>query len=54
MDKLRPGTRVSHITFGSGTIVSARDLGGDVLYEVDFDTVGKKKLMATYARLEKI
>lgn len=54
IDKLRPGTRVSHITFGSGTIVSARDLGGDVLYEVDFDTAGKKKLMATYARLEKI
>jgi len=51
--RFAPGTRVKHAIFGSGVIVSAKDLGGDVLYEVSFggDT-GTKKLMATYARLE--
>ena len=52
--KLEPGTRVRHISFGEGTIISARDMGGDVLYEVGFDEKGVKKLMATFAKLEKI
>ncbi len=26
-------------------------MGGDTLYEIAFDKVGTKKLMATYARL---
>ncbi len=52
---LAPGTRVRHATFGEGQILSARDMGGDVLYEVAFEK-GQvvKKLMATYARLEVI
>ena len=29
-------------------------MGGDVLYEVAFDNGNVKKLMATYAKLEKI
>ena len=49
----KEGDRVRHSTFGGGTILSARPMGGDMLYEIDFDTVGKKKLMATYARLNK-
>ena len=52
--KLAPGTRVRHITFGDGTVISARDMGGDVLYEVGFDNHGTKKLMATFAKLQKI
>ena len=48
------GTRVSHATFGEGVIVSARNMGGDYLYEVKFDKSGTKKLMATFARLKKI
>ena len=47
------GDRVRHITFGSGTILSVREMGADILYEVAFDTVGTKKLMATYAKLKK-
>ena len=39
--------------FGLGTILSSKDMGGDVLYEVRFDTGETKKLMATFARLEK-
>ena len=29
-------------------------MGADTLYEVAFDTVGTKKLMATFAKLTKI
>lgn len=47
------GDRVRHATFGAGTIISARTMGGDTLYEVEFDTVGTKKLMASFARLKK-
>ena len=51
---LAPGDRVSHMTFGQGEILSVKNMGADVLYEVMFDKVGTKKLMATYARLKKI
>ncbi|MBE6644767.1 MAG: ATP-dependent DNA helicase PcrA [Ruminococcaceae bacterium] len=52
--KFAPGTRVRHATFGDGVILSARDLGGDVLYEVKFDAGITKKLMATYAKLRRL
>jgi DNA helicase-2/ATP-dependent DNA helicase PcrA len=52
--RIAPGKRVSHAIFGEGTIVSAKDLGGDVLYVIAFDSVGTKKLMATYAKLKEI
>ena len=54
VERFDPGTRVEHSIFGAGTIVSAKDLGGDVLYDIKFDTAGNKKLMATYAKLKKI
>lgn len=54
LEKLSAGTRVKHGLFGTGTVVSSRDMGGDILYEVRFDTGVEKKLMATYAKLEKI
>ena len=50
----KPGDRVRHQTFGEGEILSARPMGADTLYEVMFDRVGTKKLMATYAKLQKI
>ncbi len=49
-----PGTRVRHDMFGEGTVMSSRDMGGDVLYEVRFDNGQIKKLMATFAKLKKI
>ena len=52
--RFAPGTRVMHTMFGVGSIISARDLGGDVLYEVEFVTAGRKKLMATFAKLKEI
>ena len=50
----KPGDRVRHMTFGDGEVLSVRPMGADVLYEVMFDKVGTKKLMATYAKLKKI
>ncbi len=54
LERYAPGTRVSHAMFGAGVIVSSRDMGGDILYEVKFDNGQTKKLMATFAKLEKI
>ncbi len=48
------GTRVVHSTFGEGEILSAKPLGADILYEVTFDRVGTKKLMATFAKLQRL
>jgi DNA helicase-2/ATP-dependent DNA helicase PcrA len=54
VEKLESGTRVLHSIFGEGVILSAKDMGGDVLYEVKFDTGVTKKLMATFAKLKKL
>ena len=48
------GDRVSHMTFGEGEILSVKPMGADILYEISFDKVGTKKLMATYAKLKKL
>lgn len=47
------GDRVQHITFGEGEIVSVKPMGSDWMYEIIFDSVGTKKLMATYAKLKR-
>ena len=54
IEKIEAGARVKHAHFGLGTVKSSRDMGGDVLYEVLFDTGETKKLMATFAKLEKV
>jgi len=48
------GDRVSHIKFGEG-VVTAIDQGGkDYEVTVDFEDFGTKKMMATFAKLEKL
>ncbi len=51
---LSVGDRVRHRKFGEGTVLSVAPLGNDTKLEINFLTVGKKTLMATYAALEKI
>ena len=51
---LKAGDRVSHKTFGEGTIVKVTPMGGDCLLEVLFDTVGTKKIMYKFAKLTKL
>ena len=53
-EQFSPGDRVRHMTFGDGLILSVTKMGADMLYEIAFDTKGTKKLMATYAKLQKI
>ena len=50
--KFDVGSRVVHSLFGMGTVTSAREMGGDILYEVKFDSGVTKKLMATFAKLK--
>lgn len=45
------GALVRHATFGVGRIVSSKEMGGDVLYVIEFEKVGTKKLMGSFARL---
>ena len=54
VERLEVGTRVKHAVFGDGEIISLREMGGDLLYEVKFDSGTTKKLMATFAKLQKI
>jgi len=48
------GDRVKHATFGEGTILSVQKIAADTLYEIAFDRVGTKKMMHTYAKLQKM
>ncbi len=49
-----PGDTVHHKTFGDGMILSASPMGNDTLLEIAFERVGTKKLMANFARLQKL
>lgn len=46
--------RVSHPVFGEGIIISLQNMGNDTLMEIEFAKVGKKKLMANFAKIKKI
>ena len=48
------GDRVRHKKFGDGTVLSAQPVGNDTILVIDFDTAGTKRLMAAFAKLEKI
>ena len=48
------GERIKHKIFGEGTIIDVNPMGGDFLLEVIFDKVGTKKIMANFAKIEKI
>ncbi len=52
-ERFKVGDKVCHLTFGEGVIMGAREMGTDVLYEIAFDNVGTKKLMATFAKLKR-
>ncbi len=48
----KPGVRVRHPQFGTGTIVSVEPLDGDVKLVVRFNSVGQKTLRSKFAKLE--
>ena len=50
----RVGDRVRHKVFGEGTVLSITPMGNDNLVETAFDRVGTKKIMANFAKLQKV
>ncbi len=46
---LSVGDAVLHKAFGKGTICSVQPMGGDALLEIEFETSGRKRLMARAA-----
>ncbi|MGH9411112.1 MAG: UvrD-helicase domain-containing protein [Vicinamibacterales bacterium] len=49
---LRPGMRVRHAQFGVGTVLSVEEHTDDYKVTVRFNSVGQKKLLAKFAKLE--
>jgi len=48
------GEMVNHKVFGKGMILSCVNVGNDHLLEISFDSVGTKKIMANFAKLQKL
>ena len=51
---LSPGDRVSHDSFGLGTVVAVEGAGPNAVASVDFGTEGVKRLLLRYAPVEKL
>ena len=51
---LEPGDRVTHDTFGMGTVVSVEGVGEKAVASVDFRAEGVKRLLLRYAPVEKL
>ena len=49
---LRPGMRVRHAQFGVGNVIAVEEHNDDLKITVRFNSVGVKKLLAKYAKLE--
>ena len=52
IDELVVGTRVIHKKFGTGTITAREQEGNDFKLEINFDGLGMKRLMASFAKLK--
>ena len=52
--KFAPGDKVRHATFGEGVVVSSTGTGGDTQVTVAFTGQGIKRLMLSFAPLEKV
>ncbi len=48
------GDRVKHNVFGQGTVDDAKRMGNDTMLTISFDNGQKKKVMANYAKIEKL
>ncbi|MGN1480798.1 ATP-dependent helicase [Porcipelethomonas sp.] len=48
------GDRVKHNIFGEGTVLSVKNMANDALLEIAFEKVGTKKIMANFAKMQKL
>ena len=53
-DQFEAGDKVRHGTFGDGVVVSSSGTGGDIQVTVAFAGQGVKRLMLSFAPLEKV
>ena len=51
---LKIGDVVKHKAFGQGLIVNAVPIGNDTMLEIAFESVGTKRIMQNFAKLEKM
>ena len=51
---LEPGDRVTHDTFGMGTVVTVEGIGERAIASIDFRAEGVKRLLLRYAPVEKL
>jgi DNA helicase-2/ATP-dependent DNA helicase PcrA len=52
--QFRAGQRVRHATFGEGLVIESRADGSDEMVTVHFEDVGLKRLMVSFAHLERL
>ena len=52
--KFKAGDAVEHRTFGRGEILKATPCGNDCILEIQFESIGFKRLMAAFAKMKKI
>ena len=52
--QLQPGDRVTHDSWGLGTVVGLRGTGDKAQAQIDFGSAGVKWLVLRYAALEKL
>jgi DNA helicase-2/ATP-dependent DNA helicase PcrA len=51
---LKPGDKITHDSYGLGTVVSVEDHGKNSVATVDFGSDGIKRLMLRFAPIEKL
>ncbi|MBN1862916.1 MAG: ATP-binding domain-containing protein, partial [Dehalococcoidales bacterium] len=54
LPEVKAGSRVRHAVFGEGVVVSSRAVDGDYEAVVAFEGAGVKRLLLSFARLEKV
>ena len=54
MVHLEPGERVTHDTFGMGTVVATEGVGERAVASIDFSAHGVKRLLLRYAPVTKL
>lgn len=53
-DEIQPGDRVRHAKWGQGTVQIVNGTGDRAEAEIDFDTMGRKRLLLAWAPLTKV
>ena len=51
---VKVGDTVLHKAYGEGVVLSAKPMGNDTMLEIAFTKAGTKKIMANYAKIEKV